>query len=243
MISNLEKYVEFCELFYIDSFTIVLDLDSKVVFVGNKFLEVVKRTKQEMLGKNLYETTQIPESNRKISDKAFPQAISNKETKQCFIANLYHSYPQAYILMLLFSPILTAENEVIAARLDFTPVEISYFYHILIHTKNKIEPANLPDNDSFLTRREHQVAFLLCHCKNSSEIAQVLSLFNQKNIQAKTVNNIISRYLFSKFNVDTKAELINKLKEMNYDKKMPNSLLSNQFIDLTDCNRLTKEMD
>ena len=159
--------------------------------------------------------------------------LKSKSTKQVFITNLYHPYPESHILMLLFSPIMLDQDEVIASRLDFTPVEISYFFQILININSKIEPSNLPDNDDFLTRREHQVAFLLCHCKSPSEIAQVLSLFNHKDIQAKTVNNIISRYLFPKFSANSKTELIDKLKEMNYNKKMPNSLLSNQFIDLT----------
>jgi hypothetical protein len=230
---KLDKYVELCELFYADSFTIVLDLERKVVFVGKKYLEVVKRTKEEMIGRHLYETTPIPENNRKLSGIAFPEAIRTKQTKQVFISNLYHPYPESHILMLLFSPIIADQNEVIASRLDFTPVDISYFFQILININNKIEPSDLPDNDDFLTTREHQVAFLLCHCKSPSEIAQVLSLFNHKDIQAKTVNNIISRYLFPKFSANSKIELIDKLKEMNYDKKMPNSLLSNQFIDLT----------
>lgn len=233
MNDKLYKYVEFCELFYADSFTIVLDLQGKVVFVGKKYLEVVKRTKQEMIGRHLYETTPIPESNRKLSSMTFPEAIRTKQTKQVFISNLYHPYPESHILMLLFSPIIADQNEVIASRLDFTPVDISYFFQILININSKIEPSNLPANDDFLTTREHQIAFLLCHCKSPSEIAQVLSLFNDKEIQAKTVNNIISRYLFPKFEANNKTELIDKLKEMNYDKKIPNSLLSNQFIDLT----------
>lgn len=233
MRSRLDKYVEFCESFYADSFTIVLDLENKVVFVGKKYLDVVKRSKKEMIGQHLYKTTPVPENNRKLSAIAFSEAIRTKQTKQVFISNLYHPYPDSHILMLLFTPILDSNNQVIASRLDFTPVNISYFFQTLINIKNKIEPANLPDNNDFLTTREHQVAFLLCHCKSTSEIAQVLSLFNRKNIQAKTVNNIISRYLFTKFTASNKTELMDKLLGMNYDKKMPNSLLSNQFIDLT----------
>ena len=124
-------------------------------------------------------------------------------------------------------------QQIIGCKLIFTPAEIAYFFSILIQTNGQIDPNDLPENDDYLTKREHQVAFLLCHCKDNEEIAKVISLTKDKSIQAKTINNIISRYLFPKFQVNNKDELQEKLKALNYDKKIPNSLLSNQFIDLT----------
>lgn len=227
----LEEYVRFCNLFYQDSFMVCMDLDLKVIAVGNKYLEVINKSRTEVIGRPLYEITPIPEHNRARSKMTFPEAIRTKQTKQVFIANLYHPYPDSHILMLLFSPILAPDNTVIATRLDFTPVEISYFFQMLIKLNNKIPPADLPDNDDFLTKREHQVAFLLCHCQDVIEIARVLSLFAENDVAPKTIHNII--YLFSKFTVSSKVELLAKLHEIGYDKKMPNSLLSNQFIDLT----------
>ncbi len=229
----VEEYTKFCDLFYQDSFMVCMDMDLKLIAVGNKYLEVIKKSRTEVIGKPLYETTPIPEHNRNLSKIAFPEAIKTKQTKQVFIANLYHPYPDSHILMLLFSPILAPDSTVIAARLDFTPVDISYFFQILIKLNNKIPPNDLPDNDDFLTKREHQVAFLLCHCQDVIEIARVLSLFAENDIAPKTIHNIINRYLFSKFIVSSKVELLAKLHEIGYDKKMPNSLLSNQFIDLT----------
>lgn len=229
----LNEYIKYCELFYINSFTIVLDMDLNVVFVGEKYLNVINKTRQEVLGKPLYLTTPIPEHNRNLSKIAFPEAIQNKQTKQVFISNLYHPYPDSHILMLLFSPILNKEDNVIASRLDFTPVDISYFLQILINANPKITPCEIPSSEQFLTKREHQIAFLLCHCRSTLEITQVLNLFNTKSITQKTVHNIISRYLFVKFEVKTRSKLILKLFENGYDKNIPNSLLSNQFIDLT----------
>jgi hypothetical protein len=233
MMKYLDEYVKFCGTFYSGSFVVTLNLDREVVFVGDKYLDVIKKTREEVIGKPLYETTPIPEQNRVLSRIAFSDAISNKQTKQVFIANLYHPYPESHILMLLFSPILAPTTEVIAMRLDFTPVDIAYFFQVLIRLNQKITPQDLPKNDDLLTIREHQVAFLLCHCKDVTEISQVVSLFSEKEVSSKTIHNIINRYLFTKFNVTSKSKLIDILRETGYDKKMPSSLLSNQFIDLT----------
>jgi hypothetical protein len=237
MDNQLQEYVKYCESFYDDSFMVTLDLELNVVFVGKQYLKVINKSRKEVVGKPMYEITPIPEHNRALSKITFPQAIKNKQTKQIFIANLYHPYPESHILMLLFSPIINFQKEVIAARLDFTPVEISYFFQILIQVNYKITPSNLPNNEDYLTAREHQVAFLLCHCQDTIDIARIISLFLEKNIVSKTVHNIINRYLFPKFNVKGKSDLIEKLKQEGYDKKIPNSLLSNQFIDLTKLER------
>lgn len=229
-----QEYLEFNERYYKNSFSLTLDHEFNVAFVGSEFLQVTGKTREQTLGKHLHESAQIPEKNKILSKIAFCEAIALKQVKQIFIANLYHTYPGYHILLLKFEPIIEPESQqVVGSRLVFTPTDIAYFFDILIQINGRIEPNDLPDNDDYLTKREHQVAFLLCHCKDNYEIAKVISLTKDKNIQAKTINNIISRYLFPKFQVNNKEELQEKLKTLNYDKKMPNSLLSNQFIDLT----------
>lgn len=229
----LDKYVEFCEMFYHESFCVVCDMEKNVVFVGTEYLKVIQKRHTEVIGKNIYETTPVPEHNRKISDVAFPEAIKNKQQKQFFIANLNHPYPAYHVLLMLFTPVTNADNIVIATKFEFTPANIAFFFQILIKVNKKIEPNNLPNNDNYLTPKEHQIAFLICHTKDIHEITTIINLFNKKDITEKTVHNIINRYLFTKFNVLNKKELLVKLYELGYDKHMPNSLLSNQFIDLT----------
>lgn len=234
MHKTLSKYVEFAQTFQENSFMIILDLDFKVLFAGKEYLNVIKKTPAETLGKLLSESTPIPEKNRILSKIAFTEAIQEQKVKEVFIANLYHPYPSYYTLLLTFHPIIDpSSNTTVGAKLEFIPAEIAYFFHILVQISEKIEPNGLEDNDDFLTPREHQIAFLLCHCKDLNEIANIMSLFNNKKITAKTVANIISRYLFTKFKVTQRDELMLTLREHGYHQKMPNSLLSNQFIDLT----------
>lgn len=68
------------------------------------------------------------------------------------------------------------------------------------------------------------------------EIANLIGKFEGKSITPSTVNNIIHRYLFKKFMVKNKEDLMDKLIENGYHKNMPNSLLSNIFVDITNCN-------
>lgn len=229
----LEEYVRLCSLFYSDSFIVSLDTKQNIVFAGKKYLSVIGKTNEEVIGKSLYSVTPVPENNRKIANTVFPEAIVKQTTKQIFISNLFHPYPDSHILMLLFSPIITIDQQLIAVQLEFTPVEIAYFFQVLIKINKKIEPCDLPDNDDFLTKRQHQVAFLLCHLSDTAEITKIISLFSPNDITSKTVHNIINRDLFTKFKVTKRQDLIEKLHRMGYNTKMPTSLLSNQFIDLT----------
>lgn len=234
MNSFFKKYIEFHEIWFKDSLVKILDHEFKVVFVGSELLVATGMTLEQTLGKHLYESAQIPEKNKILSNIILSEAIELKQAKHIFIANLNNHYRGYHVLLLTFEPIVEPESQhVIGAKLVFTPAEISYFFDVLIKVNEKIESNNLPDNDHYLTRREHQVAFLLCHDQDSCKIAKVLSLFNNKSILPTTVNNIICRYLFPKFDVNNKGLLIGRLKEQGYDKKIPNSLLSNQFIDLT----------
>lgn len=234
MNQTLKQYIKFAKQFQPASFMVILDHEFKIVFAGEEYLNVIKKTPEEALDKHIHVSTPIPERNKVLSKTAFTEALSSQKTKQIFIANLYHPYPDYYTLLLTFQPIVDLSTRLtVGARLEFIPANISYFFHILVQTSEKIEVNNLPDNDEKLTQREHQIAFLLFHCKDLHEIASVISLFNRKTISAKTVANIISRYLFTKFQVSSREELMNALSKYGYDQKMPNSLLSNQFIDLT----------
>lgn len=234
MNQTLKQYVEFARQFQPTSFMIILDHEFKIRFAGKEYLKVIQKTAKETIDQHIHASTPIPEKNKLLSKIAFTDALATQKTKQIFIANLYHPYPDYYTLLLTFQPIVDlSTRQTVGARLEFIPANIAYFFHILVQTSEKIEANNLPDNDDKLTQREHQIAFLLFHCKDLHEIASIISLFNEKTITAKTVANIISRYLFAKFQVSNREELIDALAKHGYQHKMPNSLLSNQFIDLT----------
>lgn len=231
----LKKYVEHCEIFYKQSFMILMDKHLTAVFVGDKFLEVAERTRESIIGVHIHGTAKIPSVNLEPSLKAFNKAISQNKIINLIITNLNRRNVDLHTLGAQLYPVQNPNTqEVVGLRFEFNQIKLDYFFHIVIKVLDKIEVSPQPDNDTFLTSREHQIAFLLFYCKNTTEIAQVITLFNNKTTTEKTIRNIISKQLYPKFAATNRASLMNGLKEAKYDQKIPNSLLSNQFIDLSD---------
>lgn len=231
----LEKYVRFIRALCGKELLVILDTKLNIIFISPECLKLTKiSSRKEVLGRNIFEVTDVPQCNKIIAHSEFSAAIDSNKRKQFFSTNLYRASPH-YSLLINFQPITNprAENQIMCALVEFVPVELSYFYDLLLNNEVLVEGPNLPDNDKFLTRREHQIAFLLFHSKNLIEIANLIGKFEGKSITASTVNNIIHRYLFKKFMVKNKEDLMDKLIENGYHKKMPNSLLSNIFVDIT----------
>lgn len=235
MDNYLESYIKFCETFYADSTMILVDENLISVFVGSGYTNATKIPKENVVGKHIFASANIPEKNRELSLRSFEKAIKSQKIIGLLIANLYRNNPDIHVLGAYLYPILHPESKkTIALRFEFYQISLSYFYHIIIKSEQNIPYNTLPDNDEWLTRREHQIAFLLFYCKSISEVAKVISVFEQKNISEKTINNIINTYLYKKLGVCNKVSLLQKLEDLGYNKKMPNSLLSNFFIDLSD---------
>ncbi|WP_158649261.1 helix-turn-helix transcriptional regulator [Aquella oligotrophica] len=235
MNKHLEKYIRHCEDFYSDTFMIVLDRDLIARFAGNQYLKVGNKNLQSVVGKHIHATALIPDENIQPSLKAFNKAITEGITVPVLIANLLHKIEdKIQVLGACISPIMEPNTRyVIGLRFEFCTIKIDTFFQILIKNAQPIVNNNLPHNDEFLTKREHQIAFLLFYCSSYVEIAEIISRFNQRIITEKTVRNIVSRYLYPKFNVSNKDSLLAKLQLHGYHNKIPNSLLSNRFIDLS----------
>jgi len=235
MNKHLQQYIKYCEEFYNNSFMILLDRDLIARFVGNEYLKVGNKTRESIIGKQVHQTAPVPPENIEPSFKAFNKAITENKIVPVLIANLLHkTTDMIQIFGAHIYPVTEpGTNFVIALRFEFYKVKLELFFQALINNVNKIKDNGLPHNDDFLTKREHQIAFLLFYCKDYVEIAQIISIFNNSVVTEKTVRNIVSRYLYPKFMVSNKENLIAKLQQCGYDSKMPNSLLTNRFIDLS----------
>ena len=231
----LEQYVENCKVFDKDGFLIVLDRELNAVFVGNNYLKTGGRTRESIIGRHIYQTAPIPPENIEPSFRTFNKAITENKVIPVLIANLLHRTDDSIqIFGAQISPISEPESKtVVGLRFEFYKLNVEMFFQALIKDVDKIPDNGRPHNDDFLSKREHQIAFLLFHCKNYTEITQVINIFSQTNITEKTVRNTVSGSLFDKFKVHSKERLLEKLAENGYARKMPNSLLTNRFIDLS----------
>ncbi|MDD3267042.1 MAG: hypothetical protein PHC75_07690 [Burkholderiales bacterium] len=235
MNQHLRRYIEHCQEFDKNKFLIVLDRDLVAVFAGTDYLTIGGKTHDEVIGKHIHQTAKIPPENIKPSLDAFNKAITQNKIIPVIISNLLHkTQDMIQIFGATISPINEPDsNFVVGLRFEFYWVKLETFFETLIRNVTYVEKNNLPDNDSFLTHREHQIAFLLFYCKDYTEISQVISIFENTKITEKTTRNIVSRYLYPKFEVYSLQELMQKLKQNDYHQKIPNSLQTNRFLDLS----------
>lgn len=230
----LKKYIDFCNIFYQSSFMIVLDLQLNAIFVGDGYLNVTHKTRDWIIGKNLYQTSPIPPENVEPSRKCFEKSIKNKQIVSVMLTNLLHKGVDTYFMGARIKPILNPEtNNVMALEFEFYNVNWKSSMRYIMSVSIISTPKPQLTNDDFLTQREHEVGFLLFYCQNTLEIANVISKFNHKQISQKTVQNIISERLYKKLEKYNRSDLIAELQRHNYHKKIPDSLLYNQFIDLS----------
>ena len=191
----LEKYVRFVRTLYKRELFVVLDTELKIVYISPPCLRLTnKRSSREIIGKTIFEIASVPLNNQLIAQQEFQDGIKSNTRKQFFSTNLYRHAPY-YSLLINFQPVTNPRQEesVMCALVEFVPVDSSYFYDLLINNDTPVEGHAIPDNETLLTRREHQVAFLLFHCKNLQEIARVIGKFESKSISTSTINNVIHR--------------------------------------------------
>lgn len=235
MNKHLEKYIKHCEEFYSDAFMIVMDRNLIAKFVGNQYLLAANKTRETVIDKHIHQTAPVPIENIEPSLKAFEKAILENKTIPVLIANLLHNTEdKVQVFGAHISPITEPTTEYVTGlRFEFYKLKIEPFFQILIKDIDRVVDNKLPHNDEFLTKREHQIAFLLFYCTNYAEIGEIISNYNSRTITEKTVRNIVSRYLYPKFKVNNKDALLEALQKRGYNNKIPNSLLSNRFIDLS----------
>lgn len=230
----LENYIASVSELYRDDLVVIVDVNMEVLFAGTECFKLATMPINQIIGSNVFDAVAIQNKNQSIAKDAFEAAMSQKQSKQFLSINIYRVNPDYRALLINLQPILDPNTkQVIGAQIKLIPAELLVFFPIILRQNTQQTINDLPDNDHFLTRGEHQIAFLLFHTRNYAEIAEIITKLEGKPIKVSTINNIVHRYLFTKFNANTREMLIVELEKHNYHRKIPNSLLINQFIDMT----------
>jgi len=231
----LIKAIEYFTLLHQNSLMLLVDLNGKVLFVSNGLVNVFNLSdRHSLLNKHYLEINLAPKETLTAMRNSFKRVVASAETQKSLFINLTLSNPEFHALTCSESVLINPEtNTIVAICIEFRKVEFPLnFQKILTMIPAKINN-NQASSDGLLTRREHEIAFLLFYCKTSDEVAKIISKFNNRPITSKTVRNIIRQQLCPKLQASGHDELISKLHSFGYHKKIPRSLLRNQFIDLS----------
>lgn len=228
----LQKIIDSFELINANKLVYLVDREFKVIYMSPLMLDILNKSPSDVVGKYFLDAAPVPENNARELEKSLRQILIDKQSRKFLSINSLRPGDENRVLVCIQTPYIFAD-QVVAIGLQGKQIDIPLdIYGILINSQ--LEQLACEENlvDANLTHREHEIAFLLLHCKNSLEIAHVLTVAEQHPISEKTVRNIISRQLFKKFQVRDQKQLISKLRALKYHKKIPDKLFKDLHIDL-----------
>lgn len=231
-----------------DIYATLLDIEGKIVFLTQKSLDSITPDFNPHLifintSYNLPPDNYIAELSKKykLSEESIQkscqkiytlqmEAITNKKLITYIDLLPYKEQLHGYLTNLI--PLFHPSGEVIALLM------ISNRYHlfginelILLQTSSselKNENTIRKTNDKVkLSKRQHEILFLLCNGLTQTHIAQVL------NISRGTISKTIVSQINPKFhNPLNSEELIKRAKKLGFHNKMPQSLWNRYVIEL-----------
>ena len=107
-----------------------------------------------------------------------------------------------------------------------------YLYNIAELVSGHINKFQKKSNDEMLSARELEIIYLLFHF-TYEEMAFIINAVYGSSLKPVTISKIISRNLYTKFNVLNLKSLKEIAFQKGYHKKIPLSLLGNIFIPIT----------
>lgn len=235
----LFKVIDSYKLLHQNSLIILIDTSKNIVFASDRMIEVFNLDKDNILNKNYLTSGIVPEEIIELMGNSVGKVILDKKEQKSLFINVELRNNISQILICMKLPIIHPENGGVAGVcIEFREIETSLYFQNFQKILSIITPsAHIGDfrgNDKLLSHREHEIAFLLFHCKTSNEIAEIISKFNKKSVTPKTIRNIIRQQLYLKLGVWQHDQLMEKLHGLGYHRRIPRSLLSNQFINLSD---------
>jgi len=227
----ITKSIGLLQIMQMQNTVCVINSLKQIIFASNPMLELFKANDYQQSDSCaiLLDYTQIDP----ILQYADVVLLTGME-RSIININVESSNPEFRVTKVSYLPIRNPNNNSIAfiiikiEKIDF-PI---YFHHVLLANPYKINKKYTFTEDKFLTRREHEIAFLLLFCKSKAEVTNIINLFTEKYITSKTVSNIIRQQLLPKFNVKNTDELLSRLYQCNYHRNIPVSLLTDTQIDL-----------
>lgn len=230
----LIKTTEFYSYTYITDAVFMLDLNYQILFAGNGVAKLMARPAKDLLFKNCLEILPISKQSIKPLLATLDKMLYLRQPHEFLSVNPNYQ-EDLLILHCTEKPIVNpGTNDTVAISMELRKLDIPLYFAKILEL-NSFPISNLTQDyqDHLLTKREHEIAFLLFHYPTSEKIAEIISSFSPKPVSAKTIRNILSQQLYPKFKVYNIQALIDKLYVLDYHKKIPPSLLVDQYFDLT----------
>jgi hypothetical protein len=222
-----------------DDYVMIVDRDYQICFISPRFAQSMATTAEQLLGQNYLNSLAIPEEIKNSVKTSIKHNLSCSHTHEFLNINLNREHDEQ-ILQMRYNPLLDpSSNAVVAVVIEGSKLSAhtslyNFVTHLLERNASSANTAiDISHSDDRLTKREHEIAFLLLFFRSPKKIAEVIKQISGDEVSAKTINNIISSKLFVKLEVYNIDALITRLHELNYQTKIPASFMRNLHLGLT----------
>lgn len=228
----LQKLIDSFKLINNNKLVYLINREFRVIYMSELMLGILNKRLEDVLGKHFLDVAPVPSGNAKALKKSLQQILKDQQSRKFLSINSLRRGDENRVMICIQTPYIN-NDQVVAIGLQGKHIDIPLdIYSILINSQLKQSSTKGHPVEINLTPREQGIAFLLLHCRNSLEIAQVLTVAERNPISEKTVRNVIARQLFKKFQVSDQKQLISKLRALKYHKKIPDNLFRDMHIDL-----------
>lgn len=231
----LTKITELYSLINTQESILLINRENTIIFAGAGIEEITGLKPKDLIGTNFINSLPLKENKGTIVN-SFNNVIKHKTAQESLSINLNH-ISEYIVLNVIQTPLInpSTANVVAVSVISKKPKLHTYlhkFITFILEDKSLKPNQTITHQDPLLTLREHEIAFLLFYFKSSKTIAFILENLYQKPISAKTIANIISFRLYTKFNAYGIESLIDKLYQLGYHKNIPTTFMLNIFLDL-----------
>lgn len=210
-----------------NTFGVIVDLNYIVVAEDAMSAKMTNTESGSFIGRKIFPDISTTKWRSDIVEKNLLDCLTTRKTNK-WLSLRFSRQIEYWLIILSYAPIINlATNNVIAYKISGEKITYPLAFYKLDQIINSSQ-------DDLQTRSKGKklhaligaaILFLIFHCENYQQIANLLSLSLGKNITKSMVSKVISRTLYPQFNVVNLESLKSKAHKSGYHKQVPASLL------------------
>lgn len=215
----------------------IVDLEYNILYEDGKSALLTQTDGGSFLGRKLIPDLAKSPWRIEIVQQALTNCFNSRKTSH-WLSLRFSRIPEYWLIIQTYQPLInqTTKNVIGYKVSGEKPNFPLAFYRLdkLIALSSHHREVEIISESNAQQQFEKEVLFLLFHCSNYEQIAELLSLTNRKIYTKGIIAKTISRKLYPQFNVINLEALKEKAHAQGYHKKLPFSLFGEFMFPLSE---------
>lgn len=215
----------------------IVDLEYNILYEDGKSALLTQTDGGSFLGRKLIPDLAKSPWRIEIVQQALTNCFNSKKTSH-WLSLRFSRIPEYWLIIQTYQPLINqVTKNVIGYKVSGEKPNFPLaFYRLdkLISLSSHHREVEIISENNAQQQFEQEVLFLLFHCSNYEQIAELLSLTNRKIYTKGIIAKTISRKLYPQFNVINLEALKEKAHAQGYHKKLPFSLFGEFMFPLSE---------